>query len=805
MKSLLLCSNTFTSPCLHKKILSLIAFFIAVFSFNVASAQQNGSVSGVVKTNDGTPVEMATVTIAELKLSTSTNESGQFNINRVPAGTYKIEARYLSLAPQQIEVVVTAGRRSNVTLILSQTSQQLQEVSISSEKVNKFARKQTEQVARMPLDNLENPQVYTNIPKELIAEQQIVDLKEILRNAPGVIPNNNPAGGTGGTVRGFNVTTTVRNGLAVQSYQSDPINLERVEVIKGPSGTLFGSSIVGFGGLINQVTKKPFETFKGEIGLSVGSYQLSRITADINTPLNKEKTALLRINAASHKENSFQNFGHKRMNTFAPSFLYKASNRLTFLLEAEFSQTDRSTIAYHLNLNNSTFKNFRDIPIGFDVALTGANLGAELTAVNYYGEAKYKISDSWTSTTSFSFGENRIEHSHQVYLQWLIPSATVPQNTFNRSISSYGPRIFTTLNLQQNFNADFKIGSLRNRLVMGVNTYSYRGFLRFTPTGTYDVITPKIGVAIPGINLDRVDAMSSAVTAQQTNTINTQRSYSVYASDVLNITDRLAAMLSLRVDRFENDAQRSNGIPAVTGAYSQNAFSPKLGLIYQVVKDQVTVFGNYMNGFQNVAPAVRGTTGITDVFKPRQANQLEGGIKAELFNKTLNATVSFYDIKISNDTRVVDAITVQDAESRSKGFEAEVIANPAPGLNIIAGFATNDYRIVKASPTAKVDGLYQLQVPTKSGNLWASYKFTGTALKDFGVGFGGNYVSQCFFDAGNTIVIPAYTVVNASVFYDQPKWRFGIKGNNLSNQQYWTNYGIPETLRQVIGTLTFKF
>ncbi|MFD0748697.1 TonB-dependent siderophore receptor [Mucilaginibacter calamicampi] len=802
MKSLLLCSNTFTSTYLPKKIFSLITIIFLAFAFTAANAQQNGSISGVVKTTDGAPVEMATVSIPALKLSTATNENGEFTISRVPAGTHTVEARFLSLAPQQTQVTVTAGRRNAVSLVLSQTSEQLQEVSITSDIANKFARKKSEQVARMPLENLENPQVYTSVSKELIAEQQIVDIKEILRNSPGVIPNNNPAGGSGGTIRGFNATTTVRNGMAVQSYQSDPINLERVEIIKGPAATLFGSSIVGFGGLVNQVTKKPFETFKGEVGVSLGSYQLSRFTADVNTPLNKEKTALLRINAASHKENTFQNFGHKNMTTFAPSFLYKVSDRLTFLLEAEFSKTDRSTVAYHQTLARSTYRNFNDIPIDFNVSLTGANLGAALTAVNYYGEAKYKMSDNWTSTTSFSFGENRIEHSHQVYLQW---NAT-PVNSLNRSVFSYGPRNFSSINLQQNFNGDFKIGSLRNRMVAGVNFYSFRSFLRFSNAGTYDVLTPVRGVPIPGINLEKLDNLNAAAT--QTQSEGNQRSYSAYVSDVLNVTDRLAAMVSLRVDRFENDIPRNNPVPATSGNYNQTAFSPKLGLTYQVVKDQVTLFGNYMNGFQNVQPATQ-PNGSVSVFKPRQANQLEGGVKAELFNKMLSATLSYYDIKINNDTRTVDGFAVQDGNSRSKGLEAEIIANPLPGLNIIAGYATNEYKITKATfnanPVLFLEGKYQLQVPTKYGNLWASYKFPDGALKGFGLGFGGNYVSQNFFDAENLIVIPAYTVVNGSLFYDQPKWRFGLKGNNLSNQRYWTNYGIPETTRQVIGTLTFKF
>lgn len=773
---------------------------VMLITFSV-QAQNNGSISGTVKSADGKPIEGATISIAILKVSVITNDEGEFRISRVPEGTYMVTAKYLSLQARDQEVAVTIGKSVNVKFVMTETSEELEEVSISSGRINKFGNKSSDMVARMPLANLENPQTYSVIGKELIEEQQIVDFKETLRNSPGVIPNNNPAGGTGGTIRGFFGTTTVRNGLAVQSYQSDPINMERVEVIKGPSGTLFGSSIISFGGLINQVTKKPFDTFKGEVSASLGSYELSRLTADINTPLNADKTVLLRVNAAQHKENSFQNYGFKRMFTFAPSLIYKVSDKLTFLFEAEISKTNRSTVAYYLNLNLSPYKNFKDIPLPFTSSLGGPNLDAELSATNVFGEAKYKISDVWTSTTSIAYGENQIDHSHQIYPTF---STLLPPTSFNRNISSYGPRIFTSINAQQNFNADFKIGNVRNRFLGGISVYSYRGTLRFTDAGTYDVINLNnlnTTTSIPGINLEKLNTIIAGKTQQ--NTENTQASYSAYASDVINVTDNLLAMLSIRADRFQNDPQVVNGIKSVTGGYGQLAFSPKFGLVYQVVKDKVSLFGNYMNGFSNVSPITQPDGSILPA-KPRQANQLEGGIKLEVFNKRLNATFGYYDIRISNDNLIVNGFTSQGATSRSKGFELEVIANPVEGLNVIAGYATNAYKITKATANVNV-GNYQAQTPTKSGNLWVSYKFTGNTLKNFGLGFGGNYVAACFFDATNTIVIPSYTVINASAFYDQPKWRFGLKVNNLADTKYWTNYGIPETLRQIIGTISFKF
>ncbi|MCX2475283.1 TonB-dependent receptor [Pedobacter sp. MC2016-05] len=789
--------NLFTFPdkTVQTSIFKYFSVIILLLVFASLSAQaQLSALVGTVKTSDGRAAAAVTIAISPLNRSTQTNEKGEFRFNRLPAGNYTVTAKSVGLQAQIKETAVISGQNTTMIFTLTETSGQLESVNIMSFKTNKFANKKSEYVARMPLDNLENPQVYTSVGKELIAEQVVVDFKESLRNVPGIAPNNNPAGGTGATIRGFNATTTVRNGLAVQSYQTDPINLERVEVIKGPSATLFGSSIVSFGGLINQVTKKPFDSLAGEVGVTLGSYELSRLTADINTPLNKDKTALLRINAAAHRENSFQNFGYKRMYTFAPSFAYKVSDRLSFLFEGEFNQTNRSTVAYYQNLGRTGYKNFRDIPIGFETSLGGADIDASLKSTNIFAEGKYRISEEWTSTTSISYGENQIDHSSQIYPQW------ISDNIFDRAIFNYGPRIFTSLNGQQNFNGDFKLAGMRNRLLAGVNFYTFRSSLRFTNLGVYDRINLNTSQVIPGLNSEKISALIATSTSQ-TNTTNKQGSYSAYASDVLSITDRLNAMLSLRVDRFENAAPISNGVKATTGSFNQTAFSPKLGLSYQVVKDQLSLFGNYMNGFQNNGPVTQ-PTGTIDILKPRQANQWEGGVKVEAFGKKLNATLSYYDIKITNDTRLVNGITIQDATSKSKGFEAEVIANPISGLNIVAGYAKNSYRIINAAANV---GNYQAQTPTDYANIWVSYKFTGQTLKNIGLGFGGNYVSDNFFDAENTIVIPKYTVINASVFYDQPKWRLSIKANNISNEKYWTNYGIPETLRQYLANISFKF
>src|SRR6202012_760922 len=112
--------------------------------------------------------------------------------------------------------------------------------------------------------------------------------------------------------------------------------------------------------------------------------------------------------------------------------------------------------------------------------------------------------------------------------------------------------------------------------------------------------------------------------------------YSAYASDVLNITDNLLAMASLRVDYFNNTSVDNPVSGTSSNSYHQAALSPKFGLVYQLVKNQVSLFGNYMNGFSNTTP---GTDFSGKSFKPEQANQLEGGVKLDLFNGKLSSTI----------------------------------------------------------------------------------------------------------------------------------------------------------------------
>src|SRR5690606_10508325 len=117
--------------------------------------------------------------------------------------------------------------------------------------------------------------------------------------------------------------------------------------------------------------------------------------------------------------------------------------------------------------------------------------------------------------------------------------------------------------------------------------------------------------------------------------------YSIYVSDVINLTPKLMAMASLRLDYFDTEGD----ITTEDDDFNQLALSPKLGLIYQAIPDKLSVFANYMNGFKNVAPIKvsdpDGNNPQTKTFEPEHADQMEFGIKSNLFSDKLTATISY--------------------------------------------------------------------------------------------------------------------------------------------------------------------
>jgi iron complex outermembrane receptor protein len=781
-----------------------------------------GHIRGTVRTRDGEPAGYVTISLRGRR-STQTDEAGNFKMENVESGDQAITASYIGLQTQSKQVSVTDGETVILDFVLPEDAKTLQEVIVDGGRRNKFAVRESEHAALMPLKNLENPQVYSSIPKELLTEQIITDFGNILRSSAGVykIQGNrgiNTDGASFYTLRGFRTEASLVDGVPAQTNgEVDPANIERIEVLKGPSGTLYGGVFTSFGGMINIVSKKPIDTFGGNVSYTAGSFSLNRIAADVYGPVNKSGNLLMRVNAAYQSQGSFQDAGFRRTSFIAPTLEYRMNERLTLHLNAGFYHMEGTSPAViFLNRTRQFIARTPDeLHFDWTRAYTSNDLTIKTPTVNVRGQVNYKLSGNWSSRTSFSSNSRRSDG----YYQYQFIRGATTDTLLERNLS-YQNTINTARDFQQHFIGDFRIGKLRNRMVAGVDYLNQTINNNNSPYIVFDSVSglspQKKYAAISLIAVQEKIASSAAAPTKNNASVNV---YSAFVSDVLNITDDLLAMVSLRVDHFESKGTRDLATNAIVNntKYSQTALSPRFGIVYQVVKDHVSLFGNYLNGFSYVPPVTQPLPDISGTFKPQQANQLEGGVKVDAFDGRLSMTASYYDIKVDNVTRsevlvrenVNYNITVQNGTQLSKGVELEVIANPLPGLNLIAGYAHNNSKLTKS--TSALEG----RRPPAAGpedlvNVWISYALTKGVLKGLGIGFGGNHVSK-HLTANSAVTgvftLPTYTLLNATAYYDVKRFRIGVKLDNITDVNYFIGQGVlsPQLPRNFAASIAAKF
>lgn len=807
---------------MNKLIMTLL---VSVF-FSTISFAQNGIVTGKIASTDNTPLESVTVTVNGTRFGTQTDSEGKFEIKNIKTGNYVLKVTFVGYTSKEVPFTIVENQTTALENIsLNNKNETLAEVVITGN-INRYTKSESNYVSKMPIKNLENSQVYSVVTKELMKDQLVVNQDEALKNIPGLYQLWASTGrvGDGGSYfssRGFITQSLLRNGIAGKITNNvDASNLERLESVKGPSATLFGSLLTSYGGLINRVTKKPYDNFGGEISYQAGSYGLNRVTADINTPINDDNTALLRVNAAYNNANTFQDYGHTRSYFFAPSFSYQVNEKLSISIDAELSNVDASSmpliyIPFGQTPNSLGLHSADDIKMNWKRSFVGDEFMMNTKTANIFAQANYQMSDNWKSQTVFSTSSNQsVGPQTWFYL--------LGNNEMSRNVWNIDGRD-NIIEFQQNFNGEFEIFGMKNRFLLGGDIYRSESKVGYgyLPTFFYFDTVNYAGANDNYYNF--TPQAAEALFAQGTHykTHSSLTTYSTYISDVINVTDRLILSAALRFDHYNNEGNFDPAANTTSGAFSQNALSPKFGAVYQIIKDQVSVFGNYQNSFRNIGYQLADVNGTPQLkaFDPEQANQFEAGVKINTFQNKVSATFSYYNIEVKDILRTgqLANTSVQDGNQTSKGFEAEITANPIPGLNFIIGYAFNNSKLNNAN--ADVNGLRpETAGPENMVNYWISYSLQASKLKGLGFGFGGNYADKTFIynrnplSSGNsadvqTFSLPSYAVINAALYYDQPKYRLSLKVNNLTDELYFNGYTTinVQAPRTFMGSVSYKF
>ncbi|WP_083996899.1 TonB-dependent receptor [Chryseobacterium sp. BLS98] len=792
------------------------------------SAQQSERVNGKIMLSEKAPVKNALLRLVNTPYQAKTNNLGEYHFDNVPPGEYTFQVVLNDIELMREQIRIEKDVFEIPVIYTSQENNVIEGITVYAFSRNKFLDRDSISISKMPLKNIENPQFYTSINRQILKEQLIYDVSDALKNAPGIVKMQGSAGRAGDgsfyyNLRGFPTRVSMVDGVpATTNSEIDPADIERIDVIKGPSGTLYGGAVNSFGGLINVTTKKPKDYFGGEASYLLGSYNLNRVTADIYGPITDSRKTLFRLNAAYQYQNGFRDSEFRKSMFVAPTFSYQVDDRLKFSLGAQiYTYEGTNTPIIFLPRNRQFIARTPD-ELGFDWKRSYSNNDMSLKApsINVKAEVNYKISDQWSSQTLVSRNYRKTEGLYQYQF---MRGAT--DNLLERNVQWQNGEGAST-SIQQNFNGEFNIGTIKNKLLVGLDYLNQSQNNNLSPIVVFDYIdgknpTAPVVAPVTGTygNISKDLALQKIQTSSGALVRNTSSSniYGAYVSDAVYITDRLIALLSLRFDHYESNGQLDLNTNINTGTFNQNALSPKFGLSYQILKDHLSAYANYMNGFSNVIPVAQPLVDYSGDFKPQRSNQWEVGFKGNLWRNKVNFTLGYYDILVDNMLRIEPIVrdgknynvTIQDGEQRSKGFEIETILNPIQGLNIMAGYSHNDSKFVRAA--ANVEG----RRPSSSGpanvfNSWVSYVLPIKGLSGLGLGFGVNRVGeQITVDNTTTgqFTFPAYTLVNASVSLEKERYRLGFKMNNLGNVQYFAGQGVivAQMPRNFVAEVTLKF
>lgn len=789
------------------KIIYLFAFILT----SSIALSQNNKINGIVKNSTGEPISDAKIHLLGHNKQVTSNQNGFFSMENIMDGTYVIEISAFNFLSLKKEITLTNGQTLTLNFSLFENEKQLNEITVSGKKTNEYFEDSNLIVAKMPLKNLENPQVYVSIPQKLMQDQVATELSDAMKNATGVtrLWESTGRGGDGAefyTMRGFSVQPTMINGVpGVNNGVIDPINIETIDVLKGPSGTLFGSPLISYGGMVNITTKKPHEKLAGSFGYIMGSFGQNRITGDINIPLDKKVS--VRINTAYNDQNSFQDAGFRKSFFLAPSFKFKPSEKVTFLINTQFQNAESANapmifLNRYAPLTHTSLTQFEKL---YDKSFTSNDLIIKNPTVSIQAQGIVKLTKNWNSQTIISRSQSKNNGYYHYF--WDFSDG----NTFGRYISKRNGET-QTIDIQQNFQGDFNVGKIRNRMLIGVDYYSsniINASSNWVQNGSLTVLD---GTDTGFLTQNGVDSLLSTTfegVSQVKNEV-----MSTYISDVINFTPSLSAMASVRLDRFSG----ATNYWSTDKIESQLSVSPKFGLVYQPIKDKVSLFGNYMNGFINQAPVQVADTNGANVrmksLKPEQANQYEFGVKTNIWKDKLAITASYYSILVSNKvmsdpTNINDVI--QGGKVESKGIELSLIANPINGLNIIAGFSNNQSKVIEDDPANGYLGLRPEEAgPAQLANLWIQYTIPSTKLKGLGLGFGGNYASEHLTlnrSVTGTFTLPSYTIMNAAISYRTNHYDLILKADNLLNKRYYSGWSTitPQQLRNISLSFNYKF
>lgn len=639
---------------------------------------------------------------------------------------------------------------------------------------------------------IEVPQSVQVLTRTLIEEQDRRTLGEALVNVSGVTPTRSdevlfiPP-----IVRGFAAETYV-DGLPVfagnqQAYDPNSlVGIDRIEVLKGPTATLFGGGLgTPLGGLINLQSQRPGDRLGGEVALRGGSFSTFNPYANLNLPLASGIAA--RIAGEYQSNDSWIDQVEGKRWSVQPSLSIDLSSDTDLLLQGLVSR--RETIEYSGlpaeaalagTIRRDAFPGspIDQPPTTNDIRMAQATL-------------RHSFSDDVKLTVNGRYYSSRIDEQGSFVFPDLFPTGTVaplydvyPITMRNRTEEA---------TVDANIVADTEMLGGEHTLLGGVSYdwtsfYSAMGlFVSDSPSGTIDLSEPRYELRytpqlpVNSYTDDRFETFAAYVQDQAT-----------YGR--LHVTGALR-LTSLKF------VENSNIGVANDRTYTR--ISPRIGATFDIVPG-VALFAGYATAFR----APFGFIG-TAAPVPETSDNIEGGVKLALPGTNLSGTLAAFRQRrekvVVNDPANI-GFFIQSGRQRASGVEVDLVWEPSRAFSLLANYAYTDSRDDGIAPGDRL-----ARVPESSGRIAARYRVLDGTVKGLSVGAGLSAFTSRELTLPNTIAVPGYVAIDAQASYDIDRFTIRLSAVNLGNRQAFDPYSYlgypvvaPNQPRSVYATVKVR-
>lgn len=655
---------------------------------------------------------------------------------------------------------------------------------------------QTSSATKTDTPLLEVPQSVSVVTRERMDQQNVQSVTEALRYVPGVKTETygvDPKGYDWIYIRGFNALTTndYRDGLrqlnnSYSYFRTEPYALERIDIVRGPSSTLFGLGDAG--GIVNRVSKLPSAQGVHDVELELGNFNRRQAQFDMSDKIDDDSHYLYRvIGVARDSDTQFQYRDGPDVEDnrvyLAPSF--------TWLPDADTSLTVRADY-------------LRDTSGGTIAVLTkpGGKVTDTLLGDYNYNRFRqeqftlgYELSHQFNDM--FQFRQNVRYGQTDTILNNLLPgSVNFTTGTVSRNAIRFDEHM-NAFNIDNQLQADFSTASVTHRLLTGLDYSRLDGNAK-----RFGAVAPSLDIYNPVYGLNIADP-----TYALNNNDQTTAQLGLYMQDQISLTPKWLLTLGGRHDDISMRTQ--NNLNDSTSWLDKSAWTGRAGLTY-LADNGLAPYISYAESFVPNS----GTDSKNRTFDPSKAHQYEVGVKYQP-DASMLLTLAAFDITKSNVltneivNNLITGYQVASGEVRSRGIEAESTVKLTQNLDVLASYTYTETEITASNNGDR--GNEQANVPKHMASTWLNYGFHQGVLDGLMLSTGVRYVGSMYGDNANTVPVKNFALVDAGAKYQVNKHvAVGFNIQNLLDHDYVGTCDddtscYPGQERTFIGSLKYSF